>query len=251
MPKVRRHALVAAVSLLALLGSAPPALPAALPVAAPVLAPITAHHHGNGVLHGTSSNWSGYAATGGKFTSVKASWVQPAVSCTSADAWSAFWVGLDGDGSKTVEQIGTEADCSSGSPVYSSWYEMYPSYPVNLRNSVQPGDHFTASVTTDGAGSFTLTLTNATAGWTRSVNKTLQDATLASAEVIAEAPSSLFSVLPLADFGTVDFTGADVNGQNLGASNASSIDMVEGGVTRTTTSELGNGTDFSVTWHHS
>ena len=29
-----------------------------------------------------------------------------------------FWVGLDGDTTNTVEQTGTEADCSSGTAVY-------------------------------------------------------------------------------------------------------------------------------------
>ncbi|MFD5464209.1 G1 family glutamic endopeptidase [Kitasatospora sp. NPDC127059] len=249
MPKARRRALVTTTALLALLASASPAVPA--PVSALLRAPITAHHHGDGVLHGTSSNWSGYTATGGKFTAVSADWVQPAVSCTSTDAWSAFWVGLDGDGSKTVEQIGTEADCSSGAPVYSAWYEMYPAYPTDLKNPVRPGDHFTASVTTNGSGSFTLTLRNTTAGWSRVVAKSLKDAALASAEVVAEAPSSLFGVLPLADFGTVDFTGAAVNGHPLGASNPASVDMAEDGVAKATTSELSSGTDFSVTWHHS
>ncbi|MFJ9775072.1 G1 family glutamic endopeptidase [Kitasatospora sp. NPDC101157] len=247
MPKFRRHAFVAATALLALLGSASPALPAATPV----LAPIAAHHHGGGVLHGTSSNWAGYVSTGGKFTSVSADWVQPAVTCTDTDSWSAFWVGLDGDGSKTVEQIGTEADCSGGSPVYSAWYEMFPSYPVDLRDPVEPGDHLTASVTTDGSGVFTLSLTDLTRGWSRSVRKTLKSATLASAEVIAEAPSSLFGVLPLADFHTVGFTDATVNGQSLAAAKASSIDMAEGGVTKATTSALVTDTDFSVNWQHS
>ncbi len=57
----------------------------------------------------TSANWSGYDATGGPFTSVTATWTQPRIryaGVTSTDV--AFWVGLDGDGSDTVEQIGTE-----------------------------------------------------------------------------------------------------------------------------------------------
>ncbi|MGW2372912.1 G1 family glutamic endopeptidase [Kitasatospora sp. NPDC001683] len=221
------------------------------PFSSSVQAPIAAHHHGDGLLHGTSANWAGYVATRGRSTSVTAGWVQPSVSCTSPDAWSGFRVGLDGDGSKTVEQIGTEADCSSGSPVYSAWYEMYPAYPSDFSSPAQPGDHFTASVTTDGAGSFQLTLSNTTRGWTRTVNKSLEDAALASAEVIAEAPSSIFGVLQLADFGTDDFTGADVNGQSIGAAKASSIDMAADGVTMATTSELSGATDSSVAWDHS
>jgi hypothetical protein len=60
----------------------------------------------------SSSNWVGYAATGaaGSFTSVSASWTQPTASCATGSQYAAFWVGLDGYTSKTVEQIGTEAD---------------------------------------------------------------------------------------------------------------------------------------------
>ena len=65
-----------------------------------------------------SENWAGYAATGtaGSLTSVSSSWAQPAVTCGATDAFSSFWVGLDGDGTPTVEQTGTEADCPAESP---------------------------------------------------------------------------------------------------------------------------------------
>ena len=64
-------------------------------------------------FHGTtvtSSNWSGYDdSTDGPFTTVTATWVQPRVRTTGATFTdAAFWVGLDGDNSGTVEQIGTE-----------------------------------------------------------------------------------------------------------------------------------------------
>src|SRR6188472_3762174 len=84
------------------------------------------------VTNSTSTNWSGYAATGRTFTSVSASWTQPTAICTGA-SYSSFWVGLDGDGSSTVEQTGSSADCSSaGVPSYYAWYEMYPKFPTNL-----------------------------------------------------------------------------------------------------------------------
>ncbi|MEU4116791.1 G1 family glutamic endopeptidase [Kitasatospora sp. NPDC028055] len=248
MPEARRRTLAVATALLTVLGAAAPAVAATAPTL--VQAPLAARH-GGGTLHSTSGNWSGYAATGGRFTSVKASWVQPAVSCTGTDTWSSFWVGLDGDGSNSVEQTGTEADCSGGSPVYSSWYEMYPAYPVNYSNTVRPGDHFTASVTTNGSGSFTLTLADTTAGWSRTVNKSLKSAALASAEVIAEAPSSSTGVLPLSNFHSVSFSSATVNGQSLGGFNPDAITMASGGVTKATTSGLSGGSAFSVTWKHS
>jgi hypothetical protein len=200
----------------------------------------------------TSTNWSGYAVTGGRYTSVSASWTQPAVDCSATPTgWSSFWVGLDGDGTNTVEQTGTEADCSSGQAVYSSWYEMYPKFPKSYSDPVAPGDSFTASVTTDGRGSFTLTLTNNTRGWTRTTNARLKNARLGSAEVIAEAPSSSGGVLPLADFGTASFAGATANGLSLASQHPDAIDMVSGSTTKASTSSISNSGDFTVTWQSS
>jgi hypothetical protein len=220
------------------------------------LTPVDAHHvvaarHGGGpITHSTSSNWSGYAATGRTFTSVSASWVQPAVSCGSATTYSSFWIGIDGDGSNSVEQTGTEADCSGGRAYYSSWYEMYPAYPVNYSNTVSPGDHFTATVSVSGS-TFTLTLSDTTRGWTRTTTKSSSSASKASAEVIAEAPSSSTGVLPLSNFGTVNFTGSTANGQAIGTFGPDRIDMASGSTTKASTSSLSGGENFSVTWRHS
>lgn len=203
------------------------------------------------INHSTSTNWSGYAVTGGTYTRVTSNWVQPAVSC-SGTAYSSFWVGIDGDTSGTVEQTGTEADCNGSTPVYSAWYEMYPKFPVNYSNPVVPGDHFTGTVTTDGKGNFTLTLSDTTRGWTQTVTKKLRSAKLASAEVIAEAPSSSGGVLPLANFGTASFSGATVNGATLTSSTPGidPITMQSGSTVKAQPSNISNGS-FSVTWKHS
>lgn len=210
---------------------------------------MTAPNHK--ISNSTSSNWSGYAVTGGTYTRVTSTWVQPSVRCNGT-AYSSFWVGIDGDTSGTVEQTGTEADCSGSTPRYSAWYEMYPKFPVNYSNPVVPGDHFTGTVTTDGKGNFTLTLSNTTRGWTQSVAKRLKNAKLASAEVIAEAPSSSGGVLPLANFGTVSFSGATVNGAALTSSTRGidAITMQSGSTVKAQPSSISNGS-FSVTWKHS
>jgi hypothetical protein len=218
------------------------------------LTPLDGHHmvtgHGGGLItHSTSSNWAGYAATGRTFTSVSASWVQPAVSCGSTTTYSSFWIGIDGDGSNSVEQTGTEADCSGGRAYYSSWYEMYPAYPVNYSNTVSPGDHFTSTVSVSGS-TFTLTLSDTTRGWTKTTTKSSSSASKASAEVIAEAPSSSSGVLPLSNFGTVNFTGSTANGQSMGNFSPDKIDMASGSTTKATTSGLSGGQNFSVTWNH-
>ena len=203
------------------------------------------------ITQSTSSNWSGYAATGGGFTSVTSSWTQPSASCGSATTYSSFWVGLDGDGSSTVEQTGTSADCSGGSARYYAWYEMYPKFPVNLSIAVRPGDSMSGSVTTDGSGHFTLHIHNGTTGGDFVTTQTLKRARLASAEAIAEAPSGSGGVLPLTNFGSVNFSGTVVNGQPIGTFNPDRIDMVSGGTTKASTEPLSNTGDFSITWKHS
>jgi hypothetical protein len=54
------------------------------------------HARNHKLTNSTSTNWSGYAVTGNRFTSVSASWKEPTVSC-SGTVYSSFWVGLDGD----------------------------------------------------------------------------------------------------------------------------------------------------------
>ena len=203
------------------------------------------------ITNSTSTNWSGYAVTGSRFTSVSSSWTEPTATC-SGTAYSSFWVGLDGDTSNTVEQTGTDADCSGSTPQYYAWYEMYPKFPVNLKGTVRPGDHLSASVTTNGNGSFTLTISDSTQGWTNTKTARLKSAKLASAEVIAEAPSSSGGVLPLANFGTVSFSGASANGSLLTSStpHIDPITMQSGSTIKAQPGSINNGS-FSVTWKHS
>ena len=222
-------------------------LPAAA-TARPVLRHGAPNHR---ITRSTSTNWAGYAATGGHFTSVSATWTQPAASCTSTTAYSSFWVGLDGYSSNTVEQTGTDADCSGGSPVYYAWYEMYPKFPKNLSLAIHPGDTIHASVTTNGNGTFTLSISDRTTGGSFTTNQKLRSAKLSSAEVIAEAPSSSGGVLPLTNFGTVGFSGATVNGQAIGTFNPDKITMVAAdGTVKASPSSLSGGNAFSVIWKH-
>jgi hypothetical protein len=198
----------------------------------------------------TTMNWAGYATAGtaGTFTSVSTSWTQPSVTCGGTDTFSSFWAGLDGDGTPTVEQTGTEADCQDGTAVYSGWYEAFPNAPVFYNEPVQPGDAMSASVTANGGGSFALTLTDTTQNWTQTTNQTVANAELGSAEVIAEAPSSQ-TVLPLADFGTVNFSDVTVNGQPIGGDNPDSLTMVSNnGTPEATPSALTGQNSFSVTF---
>jgi hypothetical protein len=225
------------------------ALPATAAAARPGPRQTPPNHR---ITRSTSTNWSGYAATGTRFTSVSATWKQPTASCTSATTYSSFWVGLDGDTSNTVEQTGTDADCSGGSPVYYAWYEMYPRFPENLSLAIHPGDTIHASVTTNGKGTFTLTISDTSTGRSFTTSQKLKSAKLSSAEVIAEAPSGSGGVLPLTNFGTVPFSAAMANGQAIGTFNPDRITMVApDGTVKASPSSLSGGTAFSVAWKHS
>src|SRR5207248_7185351 len=128
-------------------------------------------------------------------------------------------VGLGGSGesssgqSSSLEQTGTQADCTAdGAPDYFAWYELVPAAPVKLDLAIRPGDHIDAKVSVSGTD-VTVSLTDRTTG--QSTSKTLQmdNPDTTSAEWIAEAPSACDSSsgcqpLPLADFGTMQFTGA-------------------------------------------
>jgi hypothetical protein len=233
------------------LASALAALTPAVPVATAEAAQNTPAHR---ISHSYSTAWSGYDVAGqGPYTSVSASWTQPAADCQQTPtADSSFWVGLDGATTPTVEQTGADADCVNGTPVYYGWYEMYPKPPVNFSNPIAPGDSMSASVTYRGKGRFQLVLQDNTRGWTQTVTARSTKATRSSAEVIAEAPSTRQGVVPLADFQRVGFAGASVDGTPLTSStpgvNPITMASSTGGI-KARPSSLSGGA-FTVTWYH-
>jgi hypothetical protein len=242
---VLRRAAVAATTALAVVFASAPAPAAASARRAP----------NQRVRYSTSANWAGYAVAGfGPYTTVSASWTQPAVDCTKTPTgYSVFWVGLDGDtpASKTVEQTGTEANCVSGSARYAGWYEMFPKRPVIYSLPVAPGDSFTASVTSGTKGRFQLALTDTTQAWSRTTTQKKKSAKRTSAEVITEALSTRKGALPLADFSTVSFAGASIDGAALTETTpgVEPITMASGATVRATPSGISGGS-FSVAWQH-
>jgi hypothetical protein len=217
----------------------------------------TATRHGRNTT-AESTNWSGYAVTGanGAYNSVSATWTEPTATCTTTsgkrgggDKYAAFWVGLDGYSSGSVEQTGTDSDCVGKTPDYYGWYEMYPANPVYFTNTVKPGDSFSASVTFSGTETYTLVLTDSTQGWTQTITKNETGLDRSSAEVITEAPSSSSGVLPLADFGTVTYGTSHANGTSLGSQNPVEIVMINNsGADKDSTSAINSSGGFSNTW---
>ena len=168
-----------------------------------------------------SSNWAGYVAVpsakvGSSFSSVSGTWTVPAVSCTAGrPTYSAAWVGLGGfhENASALEQIGTNAECNrAGTAVYSTWYELVPAGPVNLRVGVHAGDQMIASVTAKGKH-VTLRIRDLSTGASISETKRASKLDASSADWIVEAPASCSNsgrctILPLAKFESVAFSHA-------------------------------------------
>ena len=158
-----------------------------------------------------STNWSGYADTGSGFSTVTGSWTEPSVSCTSTTSLAAFWVGIDGYSSSSVEQDGTLAECYRRTAYYYTWWEMYPTNSIQVVGStLVPGDSITASVVRSGS-SYTLKVTDSSrSADSFTTTQSCSGCANSSAEWIAEAPSGSSGVYPLAHFITWAESGATV-----------------------------------------
>jgi hypothetical protein len=178
----------------------------------------------------TSSNWSGYSASGGRFTSVTGTWTVPTVSATTAGA-DATWVGIGGiDGSDLI-QAGTEASVNGGAVTYNAWIEMLPASSKPISLSVNPGDSVTVTITEKSAGLWSIALKNNSTGG--AYDTTVQYASShSSAEWVQEAPSVGRGTVPLDDFGTVKIDGAsavrDGRSMDLASLSPQAITMING-----------------------
>jgi hypothetical protein len=206
-----------------------------------------------------STNWSGYADTSETFSSVSGHWTEPTGSCSGfTTSLAAFWVGIDGYSSDSVEQDGTLIECYFGSAYYFSWWEMYPTNDIQVvGESVDPGDSISASVVRSG-DSYTLSLTDSThTANSFSTTQTCSDCDNSSAEWIAEAPSGSAGVYPLTDFHSWTESGATVSTTSssgvISSYPYSEITMVDssGNVKAQPSSLNSSGNGFSVTWERS
>jgi hypothetical protein len=223
-------------------------------------------HHGDPAMrmltgHGTprdqvqSTNWSGYADTGATFTRVSGNWTEPTGHCGNALSLAAFWVGIDGYSSGSVEQDGTLIQCSGGVATYYSWWEMYPTNAIQVvSTAVRPGDSIAASVARVG-GNYTLRLTDSThPAASFSTTQSCGSCQNSSAEWIAEAPSGGAGVYPLTNFGTWSESNASVSSTTLTGTISSftnhEITMVNssGGVKAQPSGLTNGGRNFTVTW---
>jgi hypothetical protein len=253
-PRLGR-ALAATATLTAVLMGSVPAATASASAHAPgrpapgVVQPIFTHVIPGATLR--NSHWSGYDATSGGYTAVKASWTQPSVNCSQGGD-VVFWVGLGGGtaSSDSLQQNGTFVQCEGSTPVYSAWWETYPCNDItNYGGTVKAGDKITASTVNLGGNKYRLTVTDTTEGWSVDPTKTgCNGGTEATAEVITETPGIGGGLADLPNFGTVKYTSSTINNAALANANPSKVIMARSGVVMDQTSKITGGNSFVNTW---
>ncbi len=203
-----------------------------------------------------STNWSGYADTGSSFSNVTGSWTEPSATCSSrTTSLAAFWVGIDGYSSDSVEQDGTIIECYERAAYQYTWWEMYPTNDIQVVGStLAAGDSITASVVRSGT-SYTLAVTDSTnPSNSFTTTQTCSDCANSSAEWIAEAPSGSSGIYPLAHFSTWTDSGSAVTeGTTSGVISSftdDEITMVDNsGAVKALPGALNSaGNGFAVTW---
>lgn len=192
--------------------------------------------------------WAGYETTRDGITRVTATWNQPGVTPRSSGLNDVvFWVGLTGGESNTVEQIGTEGDCRSGTPArYDAWYELFPEPLMRTGLAIRPGDTVTATVVGLGHNRFSLTLANHATGARFATTQVAGNVGNTHGAIIVE--ESRESDVGLAGFDPVRFSRCAFNGKPVAAFRLTSFDIAPThGVAETTTSEVStDGAGFTV-----
>ena len=201
---------------------------------------------------GESHNWSGYAATGGTFTSVSGAWTVPQVTPGGSFASDATWVSIGGVDTHDLIQAGTETNVLGSRTRYSAWVETLPQPSRTVPLTIGPGDTVSVSLAQQADGSWLIVMQNLTTGQKYQTTETY-DSSRSSAEWVEEAPAGGRRVLPLDNFGTVQFkNGSTVeNGkqETISQAGARPITMIDSyGQPIAKPSSLANdGSSFSVT----
>ncbi|KAI1383966.1 peptidase A4 family-domain-containing protein [Hypoxylon trugodes] len=197
-----------------------------------------------------SSNWAGAVLIGTGYKTVTGSIVVPTPKVPSGGSSSteysaSAWVGIDGDTCETaILQTGVDFTIQGSSVSFDAWYEWYPDYAYDFSGiDISAGDTVTFTVTASSTAAGTAVIENETTGQkvTHSFSGESDKLCQTNAEWIVEDYSSGGSLVSFADFGTVQFTGASVNG-GTGVSGATIIDIQQSSKVLTDCSTSGSST---------
>ncbi|KAJ3880071.1 acid proteinase [Lentinula edodes] len=166
-----------------------------------------------------SSNWAGavLVASTATYKSVTGTFTVPTPKSTggSGEQCASAWVGIDGDTCETaILQTGVDF-CVSGSAVsFDAWYEFFPADSFDFSGfSVSAGDSVTVTATVISTTEGTLTIENNSKGTsaTKTVTSTARLCETNAEWIVEdfeECEGNDCELVPFANFGTIEFTGA-------------------------------------------
>ncbi|KAJ0416953.1 peptidase A4 family-domain-containing protein [Aspergillus carlsbadensis] len=187
-----------------------------------------------------SNNWAGAVRekppAGGPYTAVSATFTVPAPTATPGSTGmqaGSAWVGIDGDTYVgAILQTGVDFYIENGQIHNDAWFEWFPDYAYDFNLGVNTGDVIVAMVQSFSPSEGIAVIENQSTGQkaTQTVKAPRAQATLAgqNADWIVEDFQSGDSIVALADFGSVTFTGCEAQAQNgeiLGLNGATIIEL--------------------------
>ena len=208
---------------------------------------------GNETQVSYSTNWSGAVITsppsGQTFDGVTASFVVPTPKVPSGSSSSgtysaSAWVGIDGDTyQNAILQTGVDFTITDGEVSYDAWYEWYPDYAYDFNIAISEGDTITATVSSTSSTAGKAVIENVTTG--KKVTKSLTSSSALggqNAEWIVEDFEEGSSLVSLANWGTVTFTGATAKTatSSENAASAQILDIKQSGKVLTSVSVSGS-----------
>ncbi|KAJ3826435.1 glutamic protease [Lentinula raphanica] len=197
-----------------------------------------------------SENWSGVVIesppSGQTFNKVVGTFVVPTPTGNSGAA--SAWVGIDGDtAQQSILQSGVDFTISGGRVSYDAWFEWFPNFATDFSNfPISSGNTITVTVQSTSSTTGTVTLVNESTGRTVTQALSAPDSAAAlrglNAEWIVEDFEEGNSLVPFADFGTVEFTGAaaSTSSETLTPASGVILDIEQNGQVLTSVSTSGS-----------
>jgi hypothetical protein len=174
----------------------------------------------------TSNNWSGCVTqirqANDMYMSVSAEWNVPSVVApqppTGQPTNCSVWIGIDGtNGSTDVFQAGVRCDVlASGATEYYAWVEWFPDGEAKISNfPISPGDHLEVTVNAYDSTNGIIRIQNLTQS--KQTSSTISPPPGSklignTAEWIVERPTINGNLSTLANYGSVQFSFAELQG---------------------------------------
>lgn len=187
--------------------------------------------------NGQSTNWSGYAETGGPFTDVSGTFTVPQTTATTGDSAVGEWVGIDGWGDSSLIQagVGQQYDSSTKKITDYAWWEILPALATPVSLPVAPGNTMTVRIDQVTTTNWAILITNDSTGQSFTTTQAYSGPTT-SAEWIVEAPESGSHIVTLAPYSpNVAFTNLAATGA---ATALTELSIVQSGSVVSSTSTL-------------